>query len=760
MSRKRRRNRRKHTAQRPPVGKSRRPSPSEAILAKHEEIKSRLGERDDPLAALLSRATETGSVGSDGFIQGVLTEDEHEELKRLLRDAEARYPAELRARVDELRQLLEQLHPLAVLARFTATNVIGFWGEYYEPTAPGSEAKIEFVAGIIAAANPPPSSPDPPDAGDIQKVMDLVDEIFDTSTLLNLAREASKTDSPDAEVRYASRAQWLHIRGPAYPQHAEDLAHAVFDRYSDRMRAALGFHLDDLIQVERAATALMEERFNAVLAVAMSQAGEVVASVKRAAEEDEDLEDLPSDEELEKWAVVQVWDDALTRALTFDLDELLEYAQQAEGEVVQATLDRFSLEVGSLTPEQYSSPLDHNPLSERPFVKWNGRYLLPVPGMIARDYVSLLEKDLLGSDTNFSRWRATAVDDLAIGYVASSLPGSEKFEHVYYPVVEDGEEKWPEVDGLVFFDRIAIVIEGKSTPLSSPALRGDVRRARSDLRRAIADASKQAERAADYLRRTDPAVFYDDQHREIARVGTAEIEKIHLVLPTLHPLADCGMNPVKLNLLGITTSTDAWTVYVNDLRIISETVQNPAEFLHYLVWRARLPLGERVHAVDEIDLFASYLLREQFEQLRDSPSAHVQLTGSSTDFDDYYLGEYGHGPRRSRPEMFSIPLVRRFVSRVSQDRPPGWLSAAGVCLDLSLKELAAADVLIRRLARHVKPGEVLWKRLDSCLFIVLGAGVKWATAWDQLPEDTDGIARVLFADIKKGKPRLVWAIKP
>jgi hypothetical protein len=737
-----------------------RPTPPEAILAKHEDHKSRLGQRNDRLAALLARATRTEKVGSKGLIQGVLTEDEHEELQRQLENARERYPDELRGRIAELRQLLDRLHPLAVLARFTATNIIEFWGQYYEPTSTGSEAKIEFVAGILAAASPDPGAPDPPDSGEIQRVMDVVDEIFDTSSLLNLAREATQTEQGDAEVRYTARAQWLHIRGPSYPQHAEELAHAVFDRYSQKLRTTLGFDLNDLIEVERAATTLMEERYNAVLEVAMTRAPEISAATKRAAEEADDADELPADEDLQKWAVVQVWDDALTSALTFDIDELTEYIPEADREVVQAVLTRFALEVGSLTPGQYSSPIDHSPLSDRPFVQWNDRYLLPVPGIIARDYVSLLEKDLLASEKGFSRWRATVVDDLSVGYVASTLPGCQAFERLFYRVVEDGEEKWPDVDGLVVFDEVAIIVEGKATPLSSPALRGDVQRARADLRRAIETATGQAERAGDYLRQNDPAIFYDEDQNEVARIGTGQIERLHLVLPTLHPLADYGMNPGKLSALGITASTDAWTVDVNDLRIISETVQNPAEFLHYLEWRSRIPLGESVHAVDEVDLFASYLLREQFEQLRDNPSAHIQLTGSTTDFDDYYLGEYGHGPRKPRPRMFSIPLVSRFVKRVSKERPPGWLSAAGTCLDLSLEELAAADVLIRRLSRHVKTGEVLWQHFGTCLFIVLGAGVKWATAWEQLPDRKEGAARVLFADVKKGKPRLVWALEP
>jgi hypothetical protein len=45
------------------------------------------------------------------------------------------------------------------------------------------------------------------------------------------------------------------------------------------------------------------------------------------------------------------------------------------------------------------------------------------------------------------------------------------------------------------------------------------------------------------------------------------------------------------------------TVFINDLRVLSETADNAAVLLHYLTWRARLPLGERVTVMDELDLW-------------------------------------------------------------------------------------------------------------------------------------------------------------
>jgi hypothetical protein len=127
-------------------------------------------------------------------------------------------------------------------------------------------------------------------------------------------------------------------------------------------------------------------------------------------------------------------------------------------------------------------------------------------------------------------------------------------------------------------------------------------------------------------------------------------------------------------------------VFINDLRVISETADNAAVFLHYLTWRARLPLGERVTVMDELDLWGSYLLCERFGSL--AGEGHQIVGNSSTDFDSYYAGVVGDGPKQRKPRKFLQEPVKGFVHRMARERPAGWRDAAGACLDLSIPELA------------------------------------------------------------------------
>jgi hypothetical protein len=117
-----------------------------------------------------------------------------------------------------------------------------------------------------------------------------------------------------------------------------------------------------------------------------------------------------------------------------------------------------------------------------------------------------------------------------------------------------------------------------------------------------------------------------------------------------------------------------------------------------LAWRQRLPLGERLLVTDEIDLWGSYLLAERLPGQADGGT--MMIATASTDFDAYYDGLAGRGPEREPPRKFLPDSVREFVSRVSSSRPPGWREAAGVCLDLSIPELAYIDGTIVELAHE------------------------------------------------------------
>src|SRR5690606_36391718 len=162
---------------------------------------------------------------------------------------------------------------------------------------------------------------------------------------------------------------------------------------------------------------------------------------------------------------------------------------------------------------------------------------------------------------------------------------------------------------------------------------------------------------------------------------------------SLHEMGGHAVVPLKLKELGLFTDHDPpWSVFLNDLRVVVDLCRNPAEFLHYMVWRSRLPLGERVIAMDELDVFGAYVLSEgALERLDDEPDLVVYLARYTTDIDDYCLWRPEFGPRPAKPRKFSVPIVERFIDMQATERPPGWLDSCGAALDLTIQNLAAVE---------------------------------------------------------------------
>jgi hypothetical protein len=576
--------------------------------------------------------------------------------------------------------LLANADPLYVLGVIQASNLMTGWGAYYEPSHSGFESKVELIAGLLLTQASPMQAQNVSD-GAMQAIHDELARIVDLVLLRNLSAPRGD-DLVSAELRFTGALQWMTMRGSSYAHHGADLALALYSPFDDWSDRQFGFRATDVLQVGGAVEALWKERMNAVLAEGRDFADRIRSyvrspSAKFTAEERAELGQPASIAQLTGRALIEVFERGVRSATSFTREDLV--AAGLEGSRVDAVLGELSQSAGSLDAEAYSGLFDESPLVERPFLEYNGRYMLVVPGMVVRDTVALLERRFMQGVKNFSRARAKTLDALAVGYLTTLLPGSDGYTNLFYGDAE--------VDGLVRFEDVVVVVEGKGTGLSVAAKRGDVTRLLRDITRAVEDGWVQGARAREYFLGDSEAVFYDEDGTEVVRIAKDSINEVIIVNPTIHELAGHAPQLPRLQKLGLFPDGEfPWSVYINDLRVIAETCENAAVFLHYLTWRSRLPLGERVTVIDELDLWGSYLLAERFGSL--ASGGTYTVGNAATDFDAYYAGVVGAGPTRPLPRKFLEEPAKGFVDRMARDRPIGWREAAGVILDLSLPELA------------------------------------------------------------------------
>lgn len=650
-----------------------RPTPAQAIANTTARLQGGFGARSDRFSQLLGKMASQQVFGSTVVGRNALTEEEQAELRRLAPAAHDAFIDEAEEAIRELRQVLGKGDPLYTLGWLCITNLMVQWGGYYEPTHHGRESNIELAAGLVLTQEP--NTTRYLSDAELQAVHDGLEQI----SLLGLLRNmTSDHTSETADIRFMSTMNWMTVRGTSYAEHGADLAREIYGPYSQWCLERYGFTIDDVLDVAAAVQGLVSDRIK-------HARNEIPEALSQLAGNKMTLTDS-----LQGARAVKSFFRKIGEAPVFTVEDLQQRGLPQDR--VEAVIDELSAAPGSLSPKSYTSLFDKSPLVRTPLVHLEGRYILPIPGSVLRDGVALMEDRFVGKLKKFPDARAKTLDRLAVGYLLAALPGGRGFTNLFY---EGGE-----LDGLMLFDRFALVVEGKGFGLSPQARRGDMARLRADIAEAVQKAWEQGARARDYLRRDEDSVFTDEDGNELLRVPASSIDAIYIVNPTLYELGGHATQLPALRALGLFQEGEyPWSVFVNDLRVISETSSNPAVFLHYLTWRARLPLGDRLVAMDEIDIWASYLLGERFGDLADGG---IALIGTTTaDFDDYYAGLTGSGPAARKPEkLLHATPVRRFVERMGYERPSGWLSAAGVLLDLSMAELALVDAKGRQLCKE------------------------------------------------------------
>jgi hypothetical protein len=728
--------------------------PVKAIEAKHRDLAQRLGARDDLYSQTVAKSFVDEHAGVELLTRSGLTPKERDELAEMAPEAHRLFQQQSAEAIGRLRRLLSECDPLYVVAYMKASNLLASEGSYFEPTHEGRESSVELVAGLVLT-QPAPAPASATRDETLVAIVDTIGRLDDLALLRNLSAPRDD-DLATAALRFSSALGWMTLRGSSYEHHGQELARAVYEPHDAWSLERFGFTIDDVLRVGRAADDLTAERLNALLAEAATFAARVEATVGTA-EFQEQLDpdrreqfELPEARQaLARRAFGDVFARGITDHMTFTADDLVDVGLPSAR--VNAVLAEMSCSVGSLGPDDYNGLFDKSPLVERPFLAHNGRYLLVVPGMLLRDTVAVLEGRYLRERNSYSKSRATTLDTLAVGHLASLLPGAQAFTNLFYEQFE--------LDGLVIFESIAFVVEGKAKPVSVQGKRGDLTRLTRDIAQSVEEAMKQGARAAEYIRGEQDAVFVDERGNEVVRLATGAIETIVIVNPTLHELAGHATQLPRLRALGLFGDGQyPWSIFINDLRVIAETCDNSAVFLHYLRWRARLPLGDRVTVTDELDLWGSYLLNERFGALADGGDYIVG--NSSTDFDAYYDGVLGNGPAAPKPRKFLHEPITSFVAAMARDRLDGWLDAASVCLDLSVPELAFVCGMARRTWRKAnREGIPIVTQAGRIQLVGMPRGMTVSNVRDGLvgSGDAEVTFRIFVRGSKARKGEVAWA---
>ncbi|MGV9565389.1 hypothetical protein [Streptomyces sp. NPDC003480] len=728
-----------------------------------------LASTDQPFAVLFSRFVDSFSP-MDGGREFTPTDQDIAELCTLAPQAVEHFQERQASLLSELDDLVATVQGVPLLSVVTVLTQFKAWGSYYEPDAPPNTLDHEILTAAVARQVPHHGRY--PNPTDLLTAMRLVAEIRNVAHILSEAYQInSNTRSPDDVLRSTTIQRWLSVRGASIPQFSRAVANELANAYGRRFRDKLGFRFSDLERM----TDYIHKRWrgglrdvnSACWTFASEQTGTRPTSLLDATTEwrYHYYQSL-------LWLIPPILSVPLS-----DLDALLSDASGRYPNRAIAILRHLGCNVGEW--DKSLGPLADSPIRTLPFLVWRDRKidstepttwaLLANASALDVDAALTIESLLAKSfPADWSQKRAQVVDDYAVQLLSKHLPTAVKASGIF--VRETANSSEFEMDGLIVYGDIAIIVEGKGAPLNLASLRGDVKRLKSQFADLIGEAWTQL------LRDREALLGSSSQDFRIARVSSGDapakfapllpgVRKVHFVIPTLDGLGEAGSNLSMLYEIGVLPAQAMpWIVSVADLALVTETLRSTAEFIAYLRFREKWASHQQVRVHDEVEMLAMFLegtdVAYRVKSLEGRENAVAYISGGQARFDDYYGYLRGHGPIADQPRKKTTTQVRRIVDELSRIRPNGWLNAAATFLETPMTSALAVEANWAQFNQHLNA--VAWHLAGDtdASILIARAEVDWheLLSVGEVTEALSGHEFVWFARRdKRGKLHLEWA---
>lgn len=662
------------------------------------------------------------------------TPEQQQEFLAQLKEASIQLTPEIERDIAELEELLLDYNPLDMIANAVLRNCVYDPETYREYSHDGNQAFAEYVALLCLSRPLADFTLDDRRtvSGDIvEDIQDRVSDLF-MKELYRLAfkdadPETAESPSVMMQLRFSTLSRSFLVRNPAYHPHLKHTLMGLFGPISGLIEQTAGFNIHDAIIIADA----VDTNINAKLVDRQVKAQDFIKlarkAVKRYRLRQRETDGVPmtivrelaklkpseSANAIKKMAALGRLD-AIGDLFCFTIDEL-----QAETNLnpdrISAFLENLSVEFGSIEG-RYRHPAPTHPLAMKPIVKLADSFYCPLPEMLYWAMKPTVE-DLLNSqvsqldNTSDNVWisyadhRGKFLEEESLDLLKNAMPHAQTYRGLKYSVVEEGLTKEVELDGLVIMDMALFFVEAKSGSVTLPTRRGALLRVEADLRELVQNAQKQALRAKRYVCENPGATFKLPNGNYIT-IDAERFEYFFLINTTLDYLDAFVTNLYRLTEAGVLDGELPWSVALTDLMVISELIEFPSQFVHYLVRRGRLNELRFTEAHDELDWFGHYLQEGlYFENALDDPeNTRIGLMSYTTQFDDFYLHQMGVRKTEAPVPRQPMPDVMHQILAELEDRHlPGYLQIACALLDMGAEareEFAEMATDLRQSASH------------------------------------------------------------
>ncbi|PFG36296.1 hypothetical protein ATL41_1013 [Flavimobilis soli] len=405
------------------------------------------------------------------------------------------------------------------------------------------------------------------------------------------------------QVAATVRGNGRWIRGTSYPEMHDEMLRGLFGAVDidAAVRAVLGFGVDDALAFLRTCHQMQMDQFSARSQGLADAFGSIDMTPGRVPTEDE--------KRRASEGLAGLFNPSAAQAAIAVADVA---AQAHLSHEVAATI--ALLFTAPTPPDGPGSALrayldGNSPLRSHPLVSRDGLVMTVHPALISDAVKSAFEVALRESThwDAYAAHRGKYLEGRVSTHFSKLIPGVTAHHGIEYFVPlnaaqESGDPagytKLVEGDHLFVIHDVAFIVEDKAIPLSDRARTGELNPLRRNLAAAITKGAEQAERMKRRI---------INDHGLRLRDGTwldlPDIREVHSVVTSLDDMPGVATATATLVAADILTRDNIpWTVSLNDLDLIAQLVDRPAEFLLYVRRRTHPRSTEMFMAVDELDL--------------------------------------------------------------------------------------------------------------------------------------------------------------
>lgn len=542
-------------------------------------------------------------------------------------------------------------------------DILGFKYSFTSPEALKNNTneikvfKLDYMLSLITSIEIESIGEKDCDESIVNQIEELLDKLtYQSMFYLMLSTDV---DNEPSELKFRQSMQYMIVKGDSYSNHKIELCKEMFVKYDDIFNREFGITSVELIQrlIDLANQPFVnlnaKKEYFQILQKSHSEFLEKLSQTPKIEQMEffENFKDSESvahtNRELQKVydKYNSYWDDFIFKLTKINLPVKV--------------LDKLTLELGDNKAFQKGKidyfPNNNTLIYEKPILKLGDEFFCFNPTIIFYNLQSILENillDIIPSDKHqkiYYKKKGEYLEEKSLELFRKLLPNSQIYSNLQYG-------KNDEVDGLVIFDNNLLIVESKSNKFTLGARQGNIEKIKTDTKNIVEKAYQQAIRAKKYIFSEDKVEFRNNKKQVVLSLCRKDINEIYLINTTLDPLYHISTNLSSLKEFGFIQDDEwIWSVYLNDLRIISEILDSPSEFLLYLERRIKYNDYYQIKISEEIDIFGYFLGSGLYFDDIDFPKDNFMLaldSSFSEKIDLFYYSQEG-----SLEETYSKPCL-------------------------------------------------------------------------------------------------------